>query len=157
MTTETVEVTTNGTERAHSSRTKTFGWVPIDQCFVDAYGRPEKPGRVASVLKDFDEDGLGVIIVSARPDGRYAVIDGNHRVLAAQKMGLTHIEASIRYGYTYEYEADLYGKFANVAKQTAGDQFRALVEKRDPDALDIKAIVELGRKRGLDLYVKAVV
>lgn len=117
-------------------------FVPISKTFVDAYTRPVSEARVNKILRSgFSEDKLGVILLSLRADGRYAILDGNHRVQAARKAGVTHIYARVYIDKTYEEEAELFDAFNRVNRPTALDRFRARLAMKEENALEIARIL----------------
>lgn len=123
---------------------RTFAeYVPISSLFVDLYQRPVKEGRINRTLREgFDADKLGCIMLSLREDGRYAILDGNHRVQMARKVGITALFARIFINLSYEQEAAYFRAFNTVNLPTAMDRFRARVEEREPEALEMVAILE---------------
>ncbi len=59
--------------------------LPASKLFVDStYQRPRDDGRVARMVAAFDITQLGVLEVSERADGTYAVVEGQHRWHAAK-------------------------------------------------------------------------
>lgn len=81
--------------------------------FADAsYQRDVDPKRVQAMAKEFDRRLLGVLEVSTRTDGRFAILDGQHRhrvVLAADPAGPAAILVCQVYeGLTPEEEARLF-------------------------------------------------
>jgi hypothetical protein len=79
-------------------------------------------------------------------EGLYAIVDGNHRVQVCSKLGITHIFAKVCIDKTYEQEAELYTKLNAKHRLTALDIFRARLEYKEPQALEM---VELLRPFGL--------
>lgn len=67
-----------------------FDRVSVRDMFVDpSYGRRLDPNAVDKLLREWDERALGTLMLSLRPDGRYAIIDGQHRRAGAKRMGLS--------------------------------------------------------------------
>lgn len=118
-----------------------FDTIPICKMFVAKYGRPLVVARVQQIVRSFDEKAIGTIYLSIRADGNYAILDGQHRIAAANLKGLTTLSSRVFIDLTYEQEAALYVKFATVNKQTSLDRFKARVEAREPLALDILDIL----------------
>ena len=58
---------------------QTIEVIPLDRMFLETYQRTLQQHKVDKIVKEFDSSKLGVLMVSERPDGRYAVIDGQHR------------------------------------------------------------------------------
>lgn len=109
------------------------------------YQRDIDVGKVKAISKALDWDRLGVPEVSQRADGTYYVVDGQHRVMGVREAGHdgTTIMCAVHEGLTLKQEAALF-LAVNGARTAirAYDKFRAAVTARDPDALDIKKIVE---------------
>lgn len=60
-------------------------WVDVDLIDVDHNYQREVDGRaVERILGDFRWDHFGAVVLAPKPDGRFAVTDGQHRVKAAQ-------------------------------------------------------------------------
>jgi len=116
-------------------------WVPISKMFVAAFGRPLNQGKVQRMREVFDPNALGVILLSFRANDTYSILDGQHRVALALEMGRTEMAARIYIDLTYEQEASLYNAFATVNKQSALDKFRAKLEAKEANALDIQRIL----------------
>ncbi len=59
-------------------------WVPIDAIIVDnSYQREIKPAQVKKILRGFSWAKFGALVLSRLDDGRYAVVEGQHRWKAA--------------------------------------------------------------------------
>lgn len=60
-------------------------WVDIDDIIVDHnYQREIKPQVVARILREFSWPRFGALSLARQPDGKYAVVDGQHRLAAAK-------------------------------------------------------------------------
>lgn len=119
-----------------------FDMVPLDSMFVAPYGRPFSQRKVDGLLKNWFLPSVGVLYLSFRYDSNnYALLDGQHRKVAAEQKGITKLPARIYIDLSYEQEADLYVRFATVNKQTALDRFRARIEAKEEHATTIRAIV----------------
>jgi hypothetical protein len=68
-----------------------FKWIDTDQLVIDPkYQRPvREDGRksIRRIVENFDWAYFSPCIVSQRPNGKYAVIDGQHRAIAARTHG----------------------------------------------------------------------
>lgn len=119
-----------------------FDWVPVDRMFVAPYGRPFSQKKVDGLLLNFDFAALGVLYLSFRSEeDNYAILDGQHRMVAAMQKGHTELPSRIYIDLSYEQEAALYVRFATVNRQTALDRFRARLEAKEPVALHIEGII----------------
>jgi hypothetical protein len=124
--------------------------VPAANMFADpAYQRDLNPRRVAKMVTEFDVTQVGVLEVSARPDGRYAIIEGQHRWAAALEAhpgrhrpnGL-HLPCNVHTGLTVEDEADLFYKIDRNRKALSGwDRWKARRGSGDPAVVAIEATV----------------
>lgn len=124
-----------------------------------AYQRPVNPKEVERLVREWDERLLDFVTVSYR-DGRFNVVDGQHRISALRQMnGGRGVMVSCRVydRLTYEQEAELCYKLDKAKKRLSLSQStNALVESgMDPEALEIRRLVEecgftwaLGRKHG---------
>ena len=119
-----------------------FDWVPVEKMFVPKYGRALSQPKIDGLRRNWDPRAVGVLMLSFRANDTYAIIDGQHRMAAAQLEGITALPARIYIDLAYEEEAALYRRFATVHQQTALDIFRARVEERDPLALQIVAVLK---------------
>jgi ParB-like chromosome segregation protein Spo0J len=120
----------------------------------ERYQRELDERHVAKIVRDFDERLLDPLEVSARPDGTYAVFDGQHRYRALQRLGVTRVLCRIHERLTVAEEADLFGRRQRQRKPVHPvDQFRALCEAGDPEAIAIYATLSahgyiLGKRAG---------
>lgn len=125
-----------------------FGWIPLSAMFAAAYERPISKTRVEQILANWDIRAVGTLYLSqrksnaAREPATYSILDGRHRVAAAEQKGIDELPCLIYSGLTYQQEAILYVQFATVNQQGALDRFRARLEAGDPTALDLKHLVE---------------
>lgn len=123
------------------------------------YQRPVNPKEVERLVREWDERLLDPITVSFR-DGRFYVVDGQHRISALRQMnggGGVMVNCRVYDGLSYEQEADLCYKLDKAKKRLSLSQStNALVESgMDPEAMEILRLVEecgftwaLGRKHG---------
>src|SRR5262245_48240759 len=125
-------------------------WVPIADMFCAPYQRPASAFKLRGWLQTFDAKKLGVIMLSMRDDGRYAILDGNHRAQLAQRRGITHMAARVFIDLTYHQEAELYEAFNTVNRPTPLDKFRSRLERRELQATEIDGIL---RKHGMHVGV----
>lgn len=72
-------------------------WVAVDLIDVDdSYQRDADGRRVSRILVAFRWDHFGAVVLARKPDGRFAVTDGQHRVKAAKMHpNITHVPALI--------------------------------------------------------------
>lgn len=121
--------------------------VPLDKMFVahradqGGYARPLNEKRAAKLAKEFDRKAVGVLLLSMRNDGSYAIIDGHHRRDAAIRNGVEGLDAYVYIDLTIEEEARLYRKFGDYLRQTARDRWFAALAERQPEALAIQRML----------------
>ena len=83
--------------------------VPIEAMFADfEYQRPVQEVFVRDMVLRFDERLVGVLNVSLRPDGTYALIDGLQRMTAMSRLGKTAAYACIHERLSQQQEAALF-------------------------------------------------
>lgn len=114
-----------------------FDTVQTSKMFVARYGRPLLVAKVQTMARNFDLNAIGTVYLSMRSNDSYAILDGQHRVAAANLKGIHELPSRVFIDLSYEEEAALYVKFATVNKQTSLDRFKARVEAKELLALDI--------------------
>lgn len=117
--------------------------VPLDQLVVDdAYQRVLDEARVERIAEEFDPALLGTLEVSTR-NGKAAVFDGQHRLAALRRRGASTAPCLVHDGLTVAEEAALFVALQTQRKPLRPlDRFKARLVAGDPDAIDIKAVVE---------------
>ena len=123
--------------------------VPIALMKVAPYGRPVGPSQLGRMLQaGFDPRALGMPVMSMQPDGTYHIVDGNHRKHLVESQGIETMVCRVFLDLTYEEEALLYEKLNTTKPSSVLDRWRSRVERKEPSALDIAAIL-----RGHGLHV----
>lgn len=100
--------------------------------------------RVRKLAANFDDSGLGVLTVSARPGGRFHLVDGQHRHAAAM---IVHgegylLDCRVFDGLDLAEEAKLFRLLNNTRVPQAIDQFRVRVVEGDGSAVAINQAIE---------------
>ena len=121
--------------------------VPVNSLFADPlYQRTLDEVRVDKMAAAYQVALVGIIEVSARPDGRYAILDGQHRVAVAKSVAFgtpnqnPHVPCRIHTGLTGADEATLYHQLNTTRRQLTGwDRWVARRGAGDPDVLAIEA------------------
>ena len=132
-----------------------LAFVPVADCYVDPrYQRKPSDGsraRLKKITAGFDWTRFGALTV-ARQGGRYAVIDGQHRLEAARAIGAATVPPVV-------VAADLQGQarsFVGINAVRTGvasiDKFRARVASGDAHAV---AVAQLLSKIGISTDVAA--
>ena len=100
--------------------------VPLERIVTEQYQRILNMKNVAGIVKNFDPAKLGVLVVSHRADGTYAVLDGQHRLAALRRLGYDAANCIVLEGMTIRQEAD-YFRRQNENKQSLriNDTFNA--------------------------------
>lgn len=113
--------------------------VPISLMFVAPYQRPIGETQIARMLRSgFNARKLGIITLSLRNSGRYAILDGNHRTRIAVNHGFTEMLSRVFIDLSYEEEAELFEALNTIKAPGALDRFRARLEYREPRAVAIQ-------------------
>jgi hypothetical protein len=126
----------------------TIEWIGVDRLSIDdAYQRSTDNDAsrrlIASIAAKFDWRLCAPLVVSRRPDGRMAVIDGQHRTLAAKRRAdIPHLPCCV---FSYdgpEEEARMFIA-ANRARKPMNrlDDFHAALAAADNEALEIQRLV----------------
>lgn len=113
--------------------------IAVDDIEVDpSVQRSIVPSRARKLARLFDPGLLGEILVSQRSDGRYWVIDGQHRWQAAKNAGVMSLACEVFTGLSKADEARLFmgrNDRANIARV---DHDRTLATAEDPDTLNVQ-------------------
>ena len=72
-----------------------FALLPIGKLDVISHQRKASAPHVARVVDSIERVGFVAPVVAVERDGRYVIIDGQHRFLAAQELGLKQLPAVI--------------------------------------------------------------
>lgn len=124
--------------------------LPVKAIGIDMeYQRRISPTKVRGIATRYDENSVGILIVSLREYGQYIVIDGQHRLAAMKRRGIEYAECKVHQGLTKEQEAAIYVNCnKNRKNPEALDLFRASLIAQDPIAIAINSVVE---KSGLNI------
>jgi len=132
--------------------------LPIDELLVDAaYQRSLNKYRVERIVKNFNPRQFGYLKVSRR-DGKYYVIDGQHRLAAAKILGYTTLPCNVCDGLNRQTEADDFRiQQDNMSRVHTRDRFRAAVTANDEESVKIaKSVSEYGfTLQGLGMDAKS--
>lgn len=109
------------------------------------YQRPVNPMEVERLIREWDDRLLDPIVVSFR-DGKFNVVDGQHRIIALRKMNGRDVMVACKIysGLTYQQEADLCYKLDKAKKRLSLSQStNALAEAgTDAEVSEVKRLVE---------------
>lgn len=141
MTKATPTVTRNRRLKADASSTT---WLPLNQLVVDStIQRPLDETRAERMADALDLSLLGIIEVSARPNGTYHVLDGQHRVAALRLAGFhtESVECKIHNGLDEAAEAARFVGLNTFRAPRAFDRFKVRVRAGDPVAVGVDRIL----------------
>lgn len=137
------------------SYTPTIERIPVRLLTVDhEVQRDLELAQAKAIGAAWDDEAAGVLIVSARSDGTYRVIDGQTRA-HAKRLTDPHYEFTcmVLRGLTLKREAELFGLYNDKRKAVhPADIFRISVVAEDVDAVAINRIV---RNAGLEISKSA--
>jgi hypothetical protein len=125
-----------------SSTVPTIQELRLENLIIDArYQRPLSPAHLRRLNKQFQQHLVGYILVSQRPDGSCAILDGQHRTQVLRSRGVLTARCSVYEGLTPEQEAEIFTA-TNRARLTtsAKDYFRARHFAGDPTCRSIQDI-----------------
>ncbi len=136
--------TAKRTEPVPTLDTVELGLVPLGDVYIDrTYQRlvsEAGKGRIGRIIREFSWSRFGAIVVTRTPDG-YAVIDGQHRAVAARAVGISHVPAIIC-GALDEQAMDFVAINTVRTGVAAIDKFRARVAAGDESALKVAEILD---------------
>lgn len=135
----------------HRFATAYIAALPITELFVDStYQRECDEPRAARIAATWDPRLLGVIDVSDRGEvsmPRYAIINGQHRFRAAQKIcgvGPFYLAANVHTGLSVTDEASLFDEIDRKTKKlTTWDRWRARRAAGEQLVLDVERIAAM--------------
>lgn len=118
---------------------------PADTLEIDARVQRHGPsaGRITSLADKFNPDAMGLFLVSARPDNRKVLLDGQTRQAVLAQLGVPDwpVRCEVFYGLTLEQEARLFRDRNNSNKPTALDDFLVGLTEGDAECVAINKIV----------------
>ena len=117
--------------------------IPLNMIQTEIYQRVLNMKNVNKIVKEFNPAKLGVLVVSKRSDGTYAVLDGQHRLTALRRLGYTVTNCIVLEGMSLQEEAD-YFRRQNENKQNLriADTFKASLFAEDGESLEIKRLMD---------------
>lgn len=133
----------------------------LDKITTGGYQRPLNERRVEKIAAQFDPAKLGLLLVSQREHGRYAILDGQHRLAALRAQGYGRGMAIVLSGLSVDEEANYFRRQnENVTRLNALDLYNAGLMAGDHRYLEIERILtshgfKVG-KEGTPMQVAAV-
>lgn len=125
----------------------TIEWLHVDRLSLDiSYQRSTDNDAsrrlIASIAAKFDWRLCTPLVVSRRPDGSFAVIDGQHRLLAARLRKMDDLPCCV---FTYDSPQDEARMFvaANRSRKPMNrlDDFHAAIAAGDDEALQVRQLI----------------
>lgn len=119
-----------------------------DELRVDTrYQRAIRKGRVRRIVKNFRNTGFSFLTLSARDDGTFVVLDGQHRLTAIRELGWGEhpLPCVVYRGLTLEDEAEIFESTQSPSARLSlapADRFKARLIAKETTALAINATVE---------------
>lgn len=125
-------------------KSKTKRLRPNDLIVVFAVQRESIQSWVRKIQRNLDPLAVGVVYVSERSDGKLAIVDGQHRVLALIEAGLGDqpIHCLVYEGLTLSEEADQFLKLNDRRSVNAVDKFRVGVTAGLEDCVGVAEILD---------------
>lgn len=121
-----------------------YALIPISETIRDMpYQRPINESRVNKIAREFNWDRVDPKCVNYRSDeDKFAVMDGLHTLSALEILGKEFMPCKVFIDKTYEEEAAMFAaQNKGIKKITTVDEFRALVEAKNPDAITIMEVL----------------
>jgi hypothetical protein len=122
-------------------------FVPIGKMYVSEVGqRQERQYRVDALVSNFDIDRLGMPVLNLR-DGRFYILDGQHRVAAFKLWNgpgweSVQLECQVFKGMSESEEAEMFLRLNDVLRVGAFDKFEKAVVAGRKDESAVKRSVE---------------
>lgn len=113
--------------------------VSTDKMFTAPYSRPLSTAQLGRMAREgYSARKAGIITLSMRGDGRFAVVDGNHRRHLAAASGVREMLSRVFIDLSYAEEAELFEALNTIKPPTAIDRFKSRLERGERVALDIR-------------------
>lgn len=135
----------------------TFGsikaaYIPLSEMTIDRRYQRQPQSKISKIASSWDDDKCGFITVSYRKsDGKFAIVDGQNRYLAAQQIGKRSLPCHIMMNLNLEDEAlEFANQDENKVKVNTTDKFIAQIVAKEPETL---AIQEICNKYGVKIVV----
>jgi len=125
--------------------------VPVSEMIVDTYQGHVSKHLVDKIAANWNESAAGAVILNLREDNTYAVLDGQHRVLAAKMVGVTELPALVFIGKSRQEEAKLFVLLNTKHNVRPVDRFRAnLFSGGSDERVIVNILKEVGLEAGLN-------
>lgn len=116
--------------------------IPLSLLRIDDSYQRTISNNVKRLMLNWDESKCTALIVSYR-DGYFWIVDGQHRFLVAQKLGLSHLVCEVFLGLNVEDEARIFAsQNENITRLTPFDTFKANLVFNEKVDTDIKKVCD---------------
>lgn len=117
--------------------------VPLDRMILDVYQRNLNARNIAAIARNFNEARLGVLVVSERSNGFFAVLDGQHRLAAMRQLGIQSANCIVLEGMTLQEEAEFFRRQSeNKQNLRVKDLFNAGIYAGDAQCVEIQKLLD---------------
>lgn len=118
--------------------------LPLEALAVpSAYQREERPHLVRKIIREFDPDLLGLLVVVRDAEGGLWILDGQHRWLALVELGYERARCEVLHDVPLERQAQIFsGRNSGRITPHPRDAFRADYAARRADVVAIMAILQ---------------
>lgn len=125
---------------------KKIAAVPVSLLRIDkSYQREPKSDSVQNLIKEWDIDKCDFLLVSFR-DGKFNIIDGQHRFTAGEYVGVPALPCIILLGLTKSQEAIIFARQnRNTKKLYPYDTYKANLQCGDTSYPEVKIDMEIDR------------
>lgn len=119
-------------------------YLPVSELFVDNSYQRHPQDKINRIAAAWDDRKCGFLRVSYRQDvGKFAVIDGQNRMLAAKQLGKVSLPCQIYTDLTVAQEAELFAtQSVNCTLVSSYDKFRAELVAGNPSAVALNQICD---------------
>lgn len=125
-----------------------FQKVSLSQLVTDGrFNRPVRDAHVSKISSGFVPRAIGTIELWKREDGRFVILDGQHRVEAMRSLGVPDaakcVPAMVHDDLTLDQAAELFVLLNATKLVSAYDKYRALLTAGHSETCDIERIVRV--------------
>ena len=123
--------------------------IEVSKIAIDkSYQRGVNQLKVKKIIKNFNMNAFGTLLVSKRndDDDEYFLVDGQHRLSAAEVKSIKNVPCCVIYGLNQQEEAELFVELnSNRYQVRSMDKFKAKVAAEDEKTLEM---IEIMNKHG---------
>lgn len=109
---------------------------------ASAYQRALRTSMVAEIVRNYQPDAFGVLVVGERADKSLWCVDGQTRLKAAVKMGLDDVPCLTFDSMGKEHEASLFRLLNTQTNQSKMQKMKALLCEGDANTHELVAVIE---------------